>query len=106
MTKKRIYGTGDPLDYVPFNIDNLPRDKKARQIFADVGLTSWRDLFADWDIVHTDNLEGFRHNAYNTPQEIVKRFEAAIHAGLVRILYNYQTGMYHAYVYNSDAGAK
>lgn len=97
-SRKRIYGTGDPLDYIPFNIDNLPRNKKVRAIFKEYGLDSWRDIFADWDIVHTDNIDNFRQNAYNTPEEVVKAFNRGGIIAYVKILYNYNTGLYHAYI--------
>lgn len=100
MARKRKgkYGTGDPLDYIPFNIDNLPRNKATRRLFEENGLESWRDLFVDWDSVTSGTLQNFRSTIYTTPEEVIKRYASTGILPYVRILYDYITDTYHAYI--------
>lgn len=97
-SKGRKYGTGDALDYVPFNIDNAPRSKKTAAIFEELGFKSWRDVFADWDIVKSNTLHNFRQGHYATPNDLINDYKGLFRMGAIKILYNYNTGMYHAYV--------
>lgn len=105
MAKKkssRRYGKGDALDYVPFNIDNRPRNAEVRAIFDQVGFTTWRDVFVDWDTVTSDTLSQYRQNPYTSPIDLINNFPGLFRMGLVRILYNYSNGMYHAYILPSN----
>lgn len=95
--KRRLYGTGDKLDYVPFNIDNRPRAPDVDEAMSEAGFTRWRDLFIDWsDPAISKYPQNRRLTAFTNPNRLIRRYLPILH--MIKILYDPNTGMYYAFV--------
>lgn len=107
--RPRLYGTGDSLDYLPFNPDQRPRNKKVLRIFNDLGYISWRDIFINPnDIAYmTSGMSGYRRgHVFLTPNEAIaygtEHGSNLMATGLMRIYYDPNTNTYHVYVLDSS----
>lgn len=100
--RPRLYGTGDRLDDVPFNVDQRPRNAKVRRIFDELGILSWRELFITE--AETRRLSGSKRAIpFASPNDaIAYGKDGLLQVGLMRIFYEPRNGMYYVFVENSD----
>jgi hypothetical protein len=82
------------------NPDNLPRDEEIREIFAEYGYESWRDVLVSpdlWANPETGNPEYMRPATYSTPGEaIIDMHERGIL--VFTKIYMTSDGYWHIYV--------